>query len=319
MTCLLFLHPHIHSYSLITPSVAHVSFLSLTVLSFKQIWNAFVIGDLKAVCFSICPSVAFSVSTTEVCLLFIPPTILMVLPFHLLITVGILVLSSQIISLGHCNMMRFQRAYRQLGLIRRTFSSSTSVRVKKLIYLSLVRSQITYRSQVWRPHLIKDITSLERIQRRATRFILNDFSSDYHTRLISLHLLPLMYLYELLDVIFFVKCFKSPDPSFPIWGHVSFSTASTRSASAAKLNHKSRSSTLSRHTYFCRLVHIWNTLPPIDLSLSLSTIKLQLKNIFWSHFLSHFDPSLPCAFHVLCPGCRCSQLPVKVCFTHTIT
>ena len=169
------------------------------------------------------------------------------------------------------------KAYRQLGLIRHTFSSSTSVRVKKLLYLSLVWSQIAYCSQVWRPHLIKNITSLERIQRRATRFILNDFSSDYRTRLISLHLLPLMYLYELLDVIFFVKCFKSPDPSFPIWDHVSFSTASTRSASAAKLNHKSRSSTLSRHTYFCRLVRIWNTLPPIDLSLSLSTIKLQLK------------------------------------------
>ena len=77
-------------------------------------------------------------------------------------------------------------------------------------------------------------------------YILNDFSSDYRTRLISLHLLPLIYLYELLDVIFFVKCFKSPDPSFPIRDHVSFSTASTRSASAAKLNHKSRSSTLSR-------------------------------------------------------------------------
>ena len=94
-----------------------------------------------------------------------------------------------------------------------------------------------------------------------------------------------MYLYELLDVMFFVKCFKSPNPSFPFWDHVCFSTASTRSASGAKLNHKSRSSTLSRHTYFCRLVRIWNTLPPIDLSLSLSTIKLQLKKIFWPYFL----------------------------------
>ena len=278
MTCLLFLHPHIHSYSLMTPSVAHVSFLSLTVLSFKQIWTAFVIGVLKAVCLSICPSVAFSVSTTDVS----PVNS----TYHLD--------GAPIPSLDHCrdlgvifsNNLSWSlqydaisaKAYRQLGLIRRTFSSSTSVRVKKLLYLSLVRSQITYCSQVWRPHLIKDITSLERIQRRATRLILNDFSSDYRTRLISLHLLPLMYLYELLDVMFFVKCFKSPDPSFPIWDHVSFSTASTRSASAAKLNHKSRSSTLARHTYFCRLVRIWNTLPPIDLSLSLSTIKLQLKS-----------------------------------------
>ena len=46
------------------------------------------------------------------------------------------------------------KAYRQLGLIRRTFSS-VSVRAKKLLYISMVRSQLTYCSLIWRPHLIK--------------------------------------------------------------------------------------------------------------------------------------------------------------------
>ena len=86
------------------------------------------------------------------------------------------------------------RAYRCLGLIRRSFSSYVPIKVKKLLYLSLVRSQLTYCSQVWRPRLIKDFTSLERIQRRATKFILNDFSSNYRDRLITLNLLPLLYL-----------------------------------------------------------------------------------------------------------------------------
>ena len=108
------------------------------------------------------------------------------------------------------------KAYRQLGLIRRTFSTSISVRAKKLIFLSLVRSQLTYCSQIWRPHLIKDILLIEKIQRRATKFILNDFSSDYKARLISLGLLPLMFLYELFDVLFFVKSVKYPDPSFVV-------------------------------------------------------------------------------------------------------
>ena len=113
----------------------------------------------------------------------------------------------------------------QLSLIRRTFSSSVSIRAKKLLYLSLVRSQLTYCCQIWRPHLIKDIT-FERIQRRATKFILNDFSADYKTRLISLSLLPLMFLYELFDVLFFVKCLKFPDPSFVVKEFISFSTSS---------------------------------------------------------------------------------------------
>ena len=78
------------------------------------------------------------------------------------------------------------QAYKVLGLIRRSFSSGLHISAKKNLYLSLVRSQLTYGSQIWRPHLLKDITALERIQRRATKYILNDFHSDYKHRLLSL-------------------------------------------------------------------------------------------------------------------------------------
>ena len=64
------------------------------------------------------------------------------------------------------------KAYRQLGLIGRTFSSSVSVRVKKLLYLTLVRSQLTYCPQIWRSHLIKDILFLEKILRWASNIFL---------------------------------------------------------------------------------------------------------------------------------------------------
>ena len=52
------------------------------------------------------------------------------------------------------------KAYKILGLIRRTFHTNcTSTKLK--LYLSLVRSQLMYCSQLWRPHLIKDIQLLE--------------------------------------------------------------------------------------------------------------------------------------------------------------
>ena len=60
-----------------------------------------------------------------------------------------------------------------------------------------LRSQITYGSPIWRPSLIKDIKFIEQIQRRATKFILNDYHSDYYNRLIKLQILPLMYMFEL--------------------------------------------------------------------------------------------------------------------------
>ena len=85
------------------------------------------------------------------------------------------------------------------------------------LYLSLVRSQLMYYSQLWRPNLIKHIHSLERVQRRATKYILNDYSSDYKSRLMNLKLLPYMYIYEINDII----VFSSKPISHPL--HVSIS------------------------------------------------------------------------------------------------
>ena len=58
--------------------------------------------------------------------------------------------------------------------------------------------------------------SLERVQRRATKFILVDYSMDYNSRLTNLKLLPLMYIYELSYILFAIKSFKKRTSSFDI-------------------------------------------------------------------------------------------------------
>ena len=88
------------------------------------------------------------------------------------------------------------RAYKLLGLLRCTFGNPASITTQKTLYLSLVRSQLVYCSQLWRPYLIH-IVQLERIQRRATRFIVNNSQLNYKERLEALHLLPLMMWFEL--------------------------------------------------------------------------------------------------------------------------
>ena len=62
------------------------------------------------------------------------------------------------------------KTYKSLGLISQTFKSN-SVRAKKMLYISLVRSKLTYCSQLWRPQYIQDIVLLGNIQRRATKYI----------------------------------------------------------------------------------------------------------------------------------------------------
>ena len=65
------------------------------------------------------------------------------------------------------------KVYKYFYLLSRVFKNCPFISAKKLLYTSLVRSQLTYGSQLWNPYLIGDIVSLEKIQRRATKFILN--------------------------------------------------------------------------------------------------------------------------------------------------
>ena len=100
------------------------------------------------------------------------------------------------------------KAYKTLGLICRSFHHTSSIPTKRALYMSIIRPQILYGSQIWRPHLIKSITKIENIQRRASNFILNDFLSNYKSRLTSLHILSLMLSMELNDIIFMVRCLQ---------------------------------------------------------------------------------------------------------------
>ena len=162
-------------------------------------------------------------------------------------------------------------AYMALNLLRRNVpEASTSIGIRKRLYLALVRSQLSYCSQLWRPRLMKDIVCLEKVQRRASKYILGDRESDYRSRLITLNLLPLMYWLELQDLIFCVKSLQSPSDNFNIRNYVQFSTSSTRS-SGCKLLYKTSCSSTTRHFYLNRIVLLWNASPPIDISLSLVT------------------------------------------------
>ena len=93
-------------------------------------------------------------------------------------------------------------ANKRLGLLMRTCYELTDTRVRGTLYLSLVKSQLVYCSQVWSPTLKKRI---EGVQRRALLWILRLKREDlsYVDRLKKLDLLPLAYDREIKDLIFF--------------------------------------------------------------------------------------------------------------------
>jgi len=151
------------------------------------------------------------------------------------------------------------RAYKTLNLIRYSLSSGHSPQIKKILYLSLVHSQLTYCSQIWHPHLLKVIIILEKIQHRATKYILNDFTSDYRSRLIALKILPLMMQLELYDVMFLIRSLKGPTNAFNTDNHVTFHTGSSRSSTHLKLKHVLSRTNSARHFTYTEFLD-WGTL-----------------------------------------------------------
>ena len=71
---------------------------------------------------------------------------------------------------GHL-VEKINKANKIMGLIRRSFVH-LELATFKLLFTALVRSQLEYVSQVWCPHLMKDIEAVETVQRRPTKLVL---------------------------------------------------------------------------------------------------------------------------------------------------
>ena len=68
------------------------------------------------------------------------------------------------------------KANSTLGFLQRNLQNCPR-KCKQTAYVSLVRSLVEYGATLWDPHLKKEIDSLERIQRKALRFIYGDFKN----------------------------------------------------------------------------------------------------------------------------------------------
>jgi hypothetical protein len=68
--------------------------------------------------------------------------------------------------------------------LRRNCTLMTDTRCRRLLYLALVQSHLSYGSEIWAPQSSsRDLSLLEGVQRRATKFILRDYDSPYVLRL----------------------------------------------------------------------------------------------------------------------------------------
>ena len=133
------------------------------------------------------------------------------------------------------------KAHHSLNLIRCTISMNNTISTKQLLYYTLVRSHLTFCSQLWRPYLIQDIVRLERIQCKATKYILNWFSIQLNLQTAS-HFTTYATAYVLARAprhYVFHKMCQRTIRQFNINQNVTFAQGNTRSASSKKTDSQS--------------------------------------------------------------------------------
>ena len=133
-----------------TPSVFSTSTLCLTILPYKKPLLLFSLGPW----IQIWTLILRNLFTFYVKASWIPYTPYLIHAYHTPIPIpGTNTLYYKTIT---------SRAYKMLGLICRTLSSCHSTTTMTRLYVSLVRSQLFfYCTQVWQPHLMKDILNIE--------------------------------------------------------------------------------------------------------------------------------------------------------------
>ena len=133
----------------------------------------------------------------------------------------------------------------------------------RTLFCALVRSQFEYCTVVWSPQTARNINKLEKIQTRATKFILKT-DVDYDTRRKQLNLLSLEDRRFLFDVLFLYKVLNGYI-SIDISTYIQFYTDSDgchpRGRDELRLKKNFARTTTFKSSFFNRIVDMWNVLP----------------------------------------------------------
>jgi hypothetical protein len=186
-----------------------------------------------------------------------------------------------------------KKANRVVGQIKRTVSFRTKDIIIPL-YKSLVRPHLEYCIQAWRPFLKKDITTLEKVQRRATKLVEELKSLSYEERLVACDLQYLEERRNRGDLIEVHKLVTGSDKIPPSKFFTPLETThSQRGHNKKFFKHRSRLE-IRRNFFSQRVVNTWNALPQLVVD---ATSTDNFKNRYDKHCMStrgvQISPRLP--------------------------
>jgi hypothetical protein len=174
------------------------------------------------------------------------------------------------------------KANRALWFVRRNLHRCPQS-IKQQMYTALVRPHLEYACAVWSPHITSDIHKIEMVQRRAARFVVNNFKRLEGTVSSILSELKWPTLQERRNSMCLIIMFKinSGDIAIPIPNYVQRQTVTTtRQYHPLKFRQMKTSTNVYKYSFFPSTISQWNSLPSSVLeSCSVEGFKSAMYNI----------------------------------------
>ena len=154
------------------------------------------------------------------------------------------------------------KAQRNLNLLRRNLYGCTS-RTKETAYMTLVRPVLEYASSVWDPHQANHINRVERVQRRAARFVTGQHQWDVRVTGLMQGLgwrqLQERRLGARLSI--FYKDIINGQSAIRLPSGVTHTTKTTWTSHDLQFTSPTASKDSYKFSFFPRTVRVWNILP----------------------------------------------------------
>jgi hypothetical protein len=161
----------------------------------------------------------------------------------------------------HCDQVT-TKANKTLGIVQHALGPCNKS-VKERAYTALVHPGLEYATGAWNPHTDRNVDQLEKVQRRAARFVCGDYrrKTSVTGLLQDLGWESLEHRRIMAQLSLFFKIHtKQVDIEFPSSVSPSLGT-STRARHQNKLQHIQCYILIYRYALFPRLIPIWNALP----------------------------------------------------------
>ena len=187
------------------------------------------------------------------------------------------------------------KASQQFGLLKRTCHFVKDVRRRRVLYLSLVRSQFEHCSPIWRPCTDNMLKKFDNFQKKCIKWILSEeeisysYADTYVRKCQQADILPLSSRFKVNDLIFLYKIINGLIPvclpDYLSWYNGISRLRNThldRLSLNCSLIPSSTSSKNLEKSFFYRTHSLWNSLPlEIREIGSLSLFKTRLESHLW--------------------------------------